>query len=133
MNPKELLQKVKAGTVITENEVRALCSSFEEVLASENNLLRLEAPINIVGDVHGQLYDVIKIFEIGKASPNQEENCPWRDTCFWETTWTEGTIPCRLSCCWPASRSCTPIESTSCGATTNPARSPACTASTRKQ
>lgn len=64
------MQKVKEGSVITENEVRALCSSFEEVLASESNLLRLDAPINIVGDVHGQLYDVIKIFEIGIASPN---------------------------------------------------------------
>ena len=133
MNPKELLQKVKTGSIITENEVRALCSSFEEVLASENNLLRLEAPINIVGDVHGQLYDVIKIFEIGKASPNQEENCLRRVTCSSETMWIEGTIHCRLSCCWPASRSSTQIESTSFGATTNHARSPACTASTKKQ
>lgn len=97
MNPRELLQKIKAGAVVTESEVRAVCSRFEEVLAGENNLLRLEAPINIVGDVHGQLYDVIKIFEIGKASATQEESSPTPDTCSSGTTWTGGTIRCRPS------------------------------------
>jgi hypothetical protein len=65
------------------------------VLASENNLLRLEAPINIVGDVHGQLHDVIKIFQIGKEFPNQVENCPKQDTCSLETMWIGGIIHCK--------------------------------------
>ena len=132
MDPKELLQKVRTGSPVSESEVRAVCSRLEEVLASENNLLRLEAPINIVGDVHGQLYDVIKIFEIGKASANKEANCHKLNTYSLETTWTEVTIHCRPFCFWPASKSSTLTTSTSFGGTTSRARSPACTASTRR-
>lgn len=45
---------------------------FEEIIIKatkifekENNLLYLEDPCNIVGDIHGQFYDLLKMFQVG--------------------------------------------------------------------
>jgi len=35
-------------------------------LQKEDNLLSLKSPITIVGDIHGQYFDLIKMFKIGK-------------------------------------------------------------------
>jgi serine/threonine-protein phosphatase PP1 catalytic subunit len=41
-----------------------------EILMSQPMLLELMAPIKVVGDVHGQFYDMLRIFEYGGFPPN---------------------------------------------------------------
>ncbi|KAJ0240866.1 Serine/threonine-protein phosphatase PP1 isozyme 6 [Hirschfeldia incana] len=50
-------------------EIRQLCSASKEVFLSQPNLLELEAPIKICGDVHGQFPDLLRLFEYGGYPP----------------------------------------------------------------
>jgi serine/threonine-protein phosphatase PPG1 len=36
----------------------------------ESNVVHVQAPITVVGDIHGQFYDLIEIFKIGGFCPD---------------------------------------------------------------
>lgn len=59
------------GTEIELNDkmVIELCVQARKILLSQPCLLRLEAPIIVCGDVHGQYYDLLRIFESGGFPP----------------------------------------------------------------
>ncbi|CAH1454726.1 unnamed protein product [Lactuca virosa] len=73
----EIIRKLldaKGGRVpkqvqITEAEIRQLCVTAKEVFLSQPNLLELEAPIKICGDIHGQYSDLLRLFEYGGYPP----------------------------------------------------------------
>uniref|UniRef100_A0A7S1B7S2 Serine/threonine-protein phosphatase n=1 Tax=Corethron hystrix TaxID=216773 RepID=A0A7S1B7S2_9STRA len=50
-------------------DVFALCNKTREVLLSQPMLLELGSPIKIVGDVHGQYPDLLRLFEYGGFPP----------------------------------------------------------------
>jgi len=54
---------------IPEADIRALCHKAREIFISQPVLLELEAPIKIVGDIHGQYYDLLRLFEYGGFPP----------------------------------------------------------------
>jgi len=53
-----------------EKEILWLCKTAKEVFLAQPNLLEVEAPIKIVGDVHGQYYDLLRLFEYGGFPPD---------------------------------------------------------------
>jgi len=61
----------KAGQQVplTEPEIKMVCARARDVLKNQPMLLELEAPINIVGDVHGQYNDMLRVFEFGGFPP----------------------------------------------------------------
>jgi len=54
---------------ISEGEVKMLCVRSRDIFISQPMLLELEAPIKICGDVHGQYYDLLRLFEYGGFPP----------------------------------------------------------------
>jgi len=55
---------------LAEDEVKGLCLKSRDIFISQPMLLELEAPIKIVGDIHGQYYDLLRLFEYGGFPPD---------------------------------------------------------------
>ncbi|WCJ24034.1 Serine/threonine-protein phosphatase PP1 [Euphorbia peplus] len=54
---------------LSEAEIRQLCMVSRDIFLRQPNLLELEAPIKICGDIHGQYHDLLKLFEYGGLPP----------------------------------------------------------------
>ncbi|KAH9976245.1 serine/threonine protein phosphatase-like protein [Lactifluus volemus] len=54
---------------LEEYEIKYLCAKSREVFINQPILLELEAPIKICGDIHGQYYDLLRLFEYGGFPP----------------------------------------------------------------
>ncbi|KAK7857580.1 serine/threonine-protein phosphatase pp1 isozyme 4 [Quercus suber] len=63
---------VRAGKQVqlNESEIRQLCTASRDIFLQQSNLLELEAPIKICGDIHGQYTDLLRLFEYGGFPPN---------------------------------------------------------------
>ncbi|XP_050548222.1 uncharacterized protein LOC126909845 [Daktulosphaira vitifoliae] len=56
--------------VCTSRKIRALCTATKLTFMKQPMLLRLQAPINVVGDIHGQFSDLLRVFELAGFPPD---------------------------------------------------------------
>jgi len=55
--------------LLTEEEVAEICFKYRELAIEESNIQRVYAPITIVGDIHGQFYDLLELFKLNGHPP----------------------------------------------------------------
>ncbi|KAG8807037.1 serine/threonine protein phosphatase Pzh1 [Serendipita sp. 399] len=56
--------KVSKSVCLKNTEITSLCLAAREVFLSQPTLIELSPPVKIVGDVHGQYSDLIRLFEM---------------------------------------------------------------------
>ena len=65
-------KNARPGTPVQlqEREAAVLVASAEEAVSKSPMLLELDAPLQIVGDIHGQFVDLLRLFEFKGLPPN---------------------------------------------------------------
>lgn len=67
---KAWLEQLKEGKCLDERSLKDLCNKVKEILVEESNLQPVSAPVIVCGDIHGQFYDLLELFNIGGEIPN---------------------------------------------------------------
>ncbi|KAM3084042.1 serine/threonine protein phosphatase Pzh1 [Clarireedia jacksonii] len=62
--------KTTKGVCLRNAEINSICSRVREIFLEQPPLIELEAPVKIVGDIHGQYSDLIRMFEMCGFPPS---------------------------------------------------------------
>ena len=62
--------KSTKGVTLRNAEINSICSRVREIFLEQPPLIELEAPVKIVGDIHGQYSDLIRMFEMCGFPPS---------------------------------------------------------------
>ena len=66
----ECIERLYKKELLAESVVEAICAKTKELLMKESNVVHIAAPVTVVGDIHGQFFDMIEIFKIGGFCPD---------------------------------------------------------------
>jgi len=53
----------------SEDDIKSLCLAGIEIFNKIDNIETVNSPVTLVGDIHGQWYDLLEMFELGGPSP----------------------------------------------------------------
>ncbi|ODV85972.1 hypothetical protein CANARDRAFT_28031 [[Candida] arabinofermentans NRRL YB-2248] len=65
-----LSNKISKKFMITPNEIKYICAKSRNIFLEQPTLLELAAPVKIVGDIHGQFKDLLRIFKLCGFPPS---------------------------------------------------------------
>jgi diadenosine tetraphosphatase ApaH/serine/threonine PP2A family protein phosphatase len=70
MDIDRFIAGIRSRGNLDEQDVEALFALATDILYQEGTIISVTAPITVCGDVHGQLYDVFRLLEIGGPPAN---------------------------------------------------------------
>ncbi|KAF9907609.1 hypothetical protein BX616_000375 [Lobosporangium transversale] len=62
--------RISKGICLKNSEILYICQCAREVFLSQPTLIELNAPVKIVGDIHGQYTDMLRLFEMCGFPPS---------------------------------------------------------------
>lgn len=69
-NLDEQIERLRKCEYLTETEVKNLCQKAMEICMEESNVQKVDGPVTVVGDIHGQFYDLLELFKVGGDVPS---------------------------------------------------------------
>lgn len=73
LDPEVIINRMLAGGAvkyrIPAELILELINQVEPYFRREPTLLRLRPPLNVVGDLHGQYSDMLRVFQVSLYSP----------------------------------------------------------------
>lgn len=66
----ECIERLYRKELLAEPVIEAICAKTKELLMKESNVVHIKAPVTVVGDIHGQFFDLLEIFRIGGKCPD---------------------------------------------------------------
>eukprot|EP01120_Amphizonella_sp_Union-15-10_P014079 TRINITY_DN66_c0_g1_i4.p1 TRINITY_DN66_c0_g1~~TRINITY_DN66_c0_g1_i4.p1 ORF type:complete len:311 (-),score=48.65 TRINITY_DN66_c0_g1_i4:112-1044(-) len=63
------VKQLKECKYIEESKLKRLCELVKELLLEESNVQPVSSPVTVCGDIHGQFYDLLELFETGGSLP----------------------------------------------------------------
>ena len=66
-----ILETTLRGEFPKEEDARFLCWKGKEMLIQEENVIRVDTPVIVCGDIHGQFFDLLELFKKGGQLPNK--------------------------------------------------------------
>lgn len=66
----ECIERLYKKELLADSVIEAICAKTKELLMKESNVVHIAAPVTVVGDIHGQFFDLIEIFKIGGFCPD---------------------------------------------------------------
>ena len=70
LNLEKQIETLRNCKIISEADVTALCEKAKEILMEEENVHHVPIPATVVGDIHGQFYDLLELFDVGGQVPS---------------------------------------------------------------
>ncbi|KAI9292679.1 Metallo-dependent phosphatase [Neoconidiobolus thromboides FSU 785] len=64
------IEQVYDCKLLAESVIKDICEKVKELLIEESNVVHIQSPVTVVGDIHGQFYDLLEIFKIGGYPPD---------------------------------------------------------------
>lgn len=69
--PDEWLSQAKLCRYLPEADMKRLCETVKECLMEESNIQPVSAPVTVCGDIHGQFYDLLELFNVAGGMPGE--------------------------------------------------------------
>ena len=66
----ECIERLYRKELLADSVIEAICAKAKELLMKESNVVHIAAQVTVVGDIHGQFFDMIEIFKIGGFCPD---------------------------------------------------------------
>ena len=66
------LETLKQCKCLTEHDLKILCDKVRELLSEESNVQPISVPVIVCGDIHGQFFDLMNLFEKGGDLPDKK-------------------------------------------------------------
>ncbi|RLN47707.1 hypothetical protein BBJ29_000569 [Phytophthora kernoviae] len=63
------LERLQHGEHLESNAVLSLCERVKDLLVEDDNVVHVQSPVAVCGDIHGQFHDLLELFKLSGQAP----------------------------------------------------------------